>query len=147
MPVSYALLFVGSSDGVVDRRCQLVDPGREIPPEATVVHGITTEQARRGQPLGEALAEVTEVLLTASRQRIPVAGVKRLLRSHHRRRPEPAVRRFGASAVVAGPDPCSTRSSSTDESDRFRRGRRTLTHLCAHYNIGLRKPHERRGLC
>ena len=141
VPVSYAL--VRWADGrVVERRCQLVDPGREIPPEATVVHGITTEQARRrGQPLAEALAEVTEVLLTASRQRIPVAGVNvcfdlTIVDVQSRRHDGWGLGGRGWTG------PALDALVLDRQLDRFRRGHRTLSHLCAHYNIGLRKPHD-----
>ena len=46
VPVSYALVSV--VEGVVVRSWSgLIDPGREIPPEATEVHGISTERAER----------------------------------------------------------------------------------------------------
>ena len=51
VPVSYALVSV--VDGVLVRSWSgLIDPGREIPADATEVHGITTERARaEGMPL------------------------------------------------------------------------------------------------
>src|SRR5690606_40867454 len=50
----------------------LVNPGVEIPAEATQVHGITTEQARKqGQPAA-AVAEIASAVLYAYRNQIPV---------------------------------------------------------------------------
>ena len=52
VPVSYALVSV--VEGIVIRSWSgLIDPGRDIPPGATAVHGISTERARdEGMPLG-----------------------------------------------------------------------------------------------
>ncbi|HEX4161675.1 MAG TPA: exonuclease domain-containing protein, partial [Acidimicrobiales bacterium] len=45
VPVSYALVSV--VDGIAEHSWSgLIDPAREIPPDATRVHGITTERAR-----------------------------------------------------------------------------------------------------
>ncbi|MGH9046617.1 MAG: exonuclease domain-containing protein, partial [Acidimicrobiales bacterium] len=68
VPVSLAL--VRMVDGVpVQRTVELVNPGRAIPPGATAVHGITTEDARRlGLPLQDAVGMVVASLLDASRR-------------------------------------------------------------------------------
>src|SRR5271157_1238225 len=55
VPVSYALVLVVRGI-VVTSWSGLIDPGREIPAEATEVHGISTERARtEGMPLREAI--------------------------------------------------------------------------------------------
>ncbi len=66
VPVSYALVSV--VEGVIVRSWSgLIDPGREIPPEATAVHGISTERARReGMPLRAAISLVADAVLAAS---------------------------------------------------------------------------------
>ena len=76
VPVSYALVSV--VEGVVLRSWSgLIDPGRPIPPEATEVHGISTEQARtEGMPLHEATALVCDALVAASERGVPLAGMK-----------------------------------------------------------------------
>lgn len=53
----------------------LVDPGIDIPADATAVHGITTEQARSGgvDPAGAA-HEIAEHLVALSRAGMPVIG-------------------------------------------------------------------------
>ena len=65
VPVSYALVYVVG--GIVVRSWSgLIDPGREIPAEATEVHGISTEQARdEGMPLRDAIALVTDAVVSA----------------------------------------------------------------------------------
>src|SRR4029077_8093115 len=76
VPVSYALVSV--VDGIaVHSWSGLIDPGREIPREATAVHGISTERARaEGMPLNAAIALVTDAVLTAGRRGVPLIGMK-----------------------------------------------------------------------
>ena len=76
VPVSYALVLVEA--GIVVRSWSgLIDPGRDIPAEATEVHGITSERARaEGMPLDLAVAVVTDAIVAAGRRGVPVAGMK-----------------------------------------------------------------------
>src|SRR5579864_8751085 len=76
VPVSYALVSV--VDGTAVRSWSgLIDPGREIPAEATAVHGITTARARaEGMPLDEAIALVTDAVVTAGQRGVPLVGMK-----------------------------------------------------------------------
>ena len=76
VPVSYALVSVVG--GVAVRSWSgLIDPGREIPVDATGVHGITTERARReGMPLADAIDLVTDAVLAAGRRGVPLVGMK-----------------------------------------------------------------------
>src|SRR5215467_2302450 len=51
----------------------LIDPGIEIPPAASGVHGITTERARaEGAAPAEALAEIAQALTKAGAEGVPV---------------------------------------------------------------------------
>ncbi len=76
VPVSYALVSV--VEGVVVRSWSgLIDPGREIPPDATAVHGISTERARdEGMPLPAAISLVSDAVVAASGRGVPLAGMK-----------------------------------------------------------------------
>ena len=76
VPVSYALVSV--VDGVaVHSWSGLMDPGREIPSDATAVHGITSERARaEGMPLDVAVALVSDAVVGAGRRGVPVVGMK-----------------------------------------------------------------------
>lgn len=59
----------GGAGPVTTVRTWLLDPGVEIPPGATGIHGITTDQARRlGRPAPVALDEIAEVLVAAQRR-------------------------------------------------------------------------------
>lgn len=60
--VTAAVSVVGAGQPSV-HRAWLLDPGVEIPAEATAVHGITTERARaEGRPAAEAIEEMTAML-------------------------------------------------------------------------------------
>ena len=76
VPVSYSLVSV--VDGVVRTSWSgLIDPGREIPPEATAVHGITTERARcEGMPLSLAVDLLCDAVVAASTRGVPLGGMK-----------------------------------------------------------------------
>lgn len=53
----------------------LIDPGVEIPPGATEIHGISTDHARRhGRPARAALDEVADALVAAQRRGEPVVA-------------------------------------------------------------------------
>ena len=67
LPVSAALLELdpGSHDCSESMQTYfLVDPGREIPPAAIAIHGITTEQAREeGVPLDDAICRIYDIIV------------------------------------------------------------------------------------
>ena len=141
VPVSYALVSVVG--GVVVRSWSgLIDPGRPIPPEATAVHGISTERARaEGMPLREAIALVCDAVVAASGRGVPLAGMKldydlTMLETQAR----------GLSGW--GPlergwcGPVLDAVVIDRHFDPERKGRRTLVDLCAHYGIEIENAHD-----
>jgi DNA polymerase III subunit epsilon len=141
VPVSYALVSVVG--GVAVRSWSgLIDPGCDIPAEATQVHGITTERARiEGMPLSEAIGLVTDAVVAAGRRGVPLAGMKldydltilavqascfgrRGLAEHGWRGP----------VLDAG--------VLDRHFDATREGRRTLCDLCGHYGVQLAHAHD-----
>ncbi|MFC6089687.1 exonuclease domain-containing protein [Saccharothrix lopnurensis] len=128
----------------VDTRTWLADPGVEIPAEATAIHGISTDQARReGRPASEVVAEVAEHLagvwgpttpLCAFNAAFDLTMLDAELRRHH-----------GRGLPLGGPvvDPL-----CLDRHLRPVRGwddRRTLTAVCAHYGARLDNAHTSAG--
>ena len=86
----------------------LIDPGREIPAEATEVHGISTERAHdEGMPLGEAMALVSDAVVAAGRRGVPLVGM-RLDYDLTMLETQAAGCAGGASSSRAGAGPCST---------------------------------------
>lgn len=123
-------------------RTWLADPGVEIPAEATEVHGISTDHARRhGRDAATAIAEVADALaavwcattpLCVFNASFDLSLLHAELHRHHRR-----------DLVLAGPvlDPhCIDR-----QVDRYRKGKRTLAAVCAHYQIRLDDAHSSAG--
>src|SRR5687768_15652768 len=54
---------------------ELINPGVEIPTEATAVHGITTDHAtQHGRPPAEVLFEVTGALALAMNRGVPIVA-------------------------------------------------------------------------
>jgi DNA polymerase III subunit epsilon len=141
VPVSYALVSV--VHGVVERSWSgVIDPGREIPVEATAVHGITTERARdEGMPLREAVTLVSDAVVAASRRGVPLAGMKL---DYDLTILEMQARAAGVQGIIerGWQGPVLDAVVIDRHFDPDREGRRTLVDLCAHYGIELGRAHD-----
>jgi DNA polymerase-3 subunit epsilon len=127
-----------------ESRTWLVDPGVEIPADATSVHGITTEKARsEGQTAASAVAEITDVLARAVAEDIPIVAFNArfdltiLDREARRHGVEPLIE------VVGGPEGLLVIDPYVLEKkiNKFRKGGRTLSILCEDYGIPLTDAH------
>ncbi|MFQ5381207.1 MAG: exonuclease domain-containing protein, partial [Dehalococcoidia bacterium] len=131
--VQVALVFV-APDGALEPRSwtAIVDPGVEIPAEASTVHGITTEIAReQGISPAEALRHLSEPLEEIEAERKPLVIYNApydwpLLLSE-------AGRHHVAVPAVPIVDPLVCDHAV----DRYRRGRRTLDDVARHYGCAL----------
>ncbi|MCK6080529.1 3'-5' exonuclease [Microbacterium sp. EYE_5] len=128
-----------ASGAVIDARTWLADPGVEIPDGATAVHGITTERARaEGRPAAEVVAEVTATLRDLFAAGIPVVAYNApfdfsLLKYEGiRHGVEP----------IAAPSPVIDPLVVDKTYDRYRRGKRTLEVVAAHYAVPLEGAHD-----
>ncbi|MBZ8177108.1 3'-5' exonuclease [Corynebacterium poyangense] len=112
----------------------LADPGVDIPDEATAVHGITTAYAQEhGQPHEEVLAETIRLLRYAWQEDMAVIVFNAPYDLTVLRSLEPS---FTVDGPVFDPlliDRCL---------DRYRKGKRTLSALCEHYQIHLDNAHN-----
>jgi DNA polymerase-3 subunit epsilon len=141
VPVSYALISV--VDGVaVASWSGLIDPGCDIPCEATQVHGITSERARReGMPLSVAVGLVTDAVVAAGRRGVPVAGMRldydlTMLDIHASRFGDRGLSERGWHGPVLD-------AAVLDRHfDPDREGRRTLRDLCVHYGVEMEHAHD-----
>src|SRR6478735_4172113 len=71
--VTASVTVVDSDGGVIHEHEWLADPGVEMPTEASDIHGVTTEQARReGRPAHEVTGELATVLQDLFDAGIPV---------------------------------------------------------------------------
>ncbi len=124
--------------GPVYRRVFLVDPGREIPPSAEAIHGISTMRARReGCPLGEAAAIVHWALRKAQADRVPLVAMNA---SFDITMAASLFQAFGLEPIAwdALVDPLVI----DRRVDRYRSGKRRLDALCGTYGIVLGSPHD-----
>jgi DNA polymerase-3 subunit epsilon len=139
--VSYALVSV--VDGIaVHSWSGLIDPGRDIPPDATAVHGITIERARaHGMPLDVAIQLLTDAVVTAGRRSVPVVGMKL---DYDLTILDVLGSRFCGRGLVAQGwcGPVLDAGVLDRHFDGDRDGRRTLSDLCAHYEVELEGAHD-----
>jgi DNA polymerase-3 subunit epsilon len=141
VPVSYALVSV--LDGVAVRSWSgLIDPGRDIPLDATAVHGITTAQARtEGMPLAAAVALLTDAVVAAGRRGVPLVGMK--LDYDLTILDVLGTRFWGQGLARRGwRGPVLDVGVLDRHFDSERQGRRTLGGLCAHYEVELEDAHD-----
>lgn len=123
----------------------LADPGVEIPSGATAVHGITTERARsEGRPSIEVVEEITALLSGALGEGVPIVAfnarydLTMLDRESRRHGVAPLIDRIGDSQRLIVVDPLII----DKQLDRFRKGKRTLEVVCAHYGVDLKDAHS-----
>jgi DNA polymerase-3 subunit epsilon len=141
VPVSYALVSV--VDGVaVASWSGLIDPGCDIPCEATQVHGITSEQARaEGMPLPIAIGLVMDAVVAAGERGVPVAGMRL---DYDLTILDIQAARVGDRGLVARGwhGPVLDAAVLDRQFDSDREGRRTLRDLCDHYGVEIERAHD-----
>ncbi|TXS78917.1 exonuclease domain-containing protein [Streptomyces sp. sk2.1] len=139
--VTACVVGCGGGDPI-DSTTWLADPGIEIPAEATAVHGISTEKARAdGRPASEVVEEIVHALVEAVTDGTPIVVMNApydftLL--------DREARRYGVTPLtdLVGDELRVIDPRVMDKAvDPYRRGRRTLTDLCAHYGLRLDAAH------
>lgn len=128
----------------VDTQTWLLDPGVDIPPEATAIHGVTTEHAKtNGDDPTKALDYITTLLIRCLVNRWPLIGynlaydltiLDRELRRHDL---PPLDTRLGRPVA-----PCVDPYVLDKHIDPYRRGSRKLTEMCRHYDARLDAAHD-----
>ncbi|EMY35619.1 DNA polymerase III subunit epsilon [Arthrobacter crystallopoietes BAB-32] len=135
--VTASIILVDGAGQPLQQHEWLVDPGIEIPLEASAIHGVTTEQARfGGQRSVDAVAEISSVLGGFFAAGVPVIAFNAsydftVLKSE--------CDRHGLPGCPARPviDPFVL----DKQVDRYRRGKRTLTALSFLYGVRLDAAH------
>lgn len=137
--VSSTIALLGGSGEVIERYDWLIDPGVEIPQAAANVHGITTEVARAsGVNAAVGVSQIVAQLLEMLDRGVPIVAYNApfdlsLLRAE--------ARRHGVtwpSAIAPVIDPLIL----DKQFDRFRKGKRTLEVVAAHYGVPLGLAHD-----
>ncbi|MFT4236008.1 MAG: 3'-5' exonuclease [Microbacterium sp.] len=134
--------YVGLLDArgeVIHDENWLADPGVSIPAGAAAIHGITTERARaEGRDAAEVVAEIVHALEVILQAGIPVVAYNApfdfsLLKNE--------AHRHGI-AAIEHPSPVIDPLVVDKRLDRFRKGKRTLETVAAHYDVALDDAHE-----
>ncbi|GAA4795102.1 MULTISPECIES: 3'-5' exonuclease [Streptomyces] len=122
----------------------LVDPGVPVPPAATAVHGLTEDHLHRNgrwpSPVMEEIARLLAEQCAAARPLVVMNAPfdLTLLDRELRRHRASSLTRYLENAPLCVLDP----RVLDKHLDRYRKGRRTLTDLCAHYEVELGAAHD-----
>lgn len=142
--VSAALVVQQAAGEPVEQVTWLVDPGVPVPRAAQAVHGLSDAYLRRhGRAPGPVADEVARRLAAGCAAGVPLVVMnapfdltlldRELIRHHGR----------PLSAYFTGPGWCVLDPRVLDKYlDRYRKGRRTLTDLCALYGVPLDAAHD-----
>lgn len=131
--------LLGPGGVVRESRSWMADPGVEIPDGATAVHGITTAAAREhGRPAPDVVAEIIEALRQLFAAGVPVVAYNApydfsLLKNEALRHGIPP---------IDAPSPVIDPLVLDKAHDRYRRGKRTLEVVAAHYAVPLVGAHD-----
>ncbi|MDO5032860.1 3'-5' exonuclease [Corynebacterium sp.] len=130
--VTSALVRIDGRD--VTKKETLADPGVEIPEAAAKIHGITTEKARaEGRPHEEVLKETVEAIYQGWEEGLTLVVYNAAYDLS-------VLRALTGDFTVNGPvyDPFVIDRVK----DKWRKGKRTLTDVSAHYGVQLDNAHE-----
>ncbi|GAA1949967.1 3'-5' exonuclease [Microbacterium deminutum] len=131
--------LLDAGGAVIRARDWLADPGVAIPEGATAIHGITTDRARdEGRPAPEVVDEVVGALRALLDAGIPIVAYNApydfsLLKYE--------ALRHGV-GPIDDPSPVIDPLVVDKAYDRWRRGKRTLSVVAAHYSVRLEGAHE-----
>ena len=131
--------LLDASGRVIRARDWLADPGVEIPEGASAIHGISTEHARmHGLPAAEVVADVVSAVSGLLDAGIPVVAYNApfdfsLLKYESLRH---------GVAPIENPSPVIDPLVVDKAYDRWRKGKRTLEVVAAHYAVRLDAAHE-----
>ncbi|GGZ10879.1 3'-5' exonuclease [Streptomyces nitrosporeus] len=145
--VTAAVVRLDPDGAVAHERTWLLDPGVEIPEQASAIHGISTERARsHGAPPATAVEEITAAVAEGMLRGTPLVvmnaryDLSLLDRECGRYGVEPLGERLGGA-----PLPVIDPLVMDKHVDRYRRGKRALHALCAHYGVALDDAHDARA--
>lgn len=141
VPVSFALV-IARAGSISAQHSALIDPGRPIPEEATAIHGITTERARaEGMALADAVHLVADAVCDAGERGVPIVGMNLCFDLSIL---DVQLRKLTGSGLHERQwcGPVLDVLVLDRHLDRFRKGKRRLEHLCAHYGVPVEHSHD-----
>lgn len=137
--VSANVSVIGPDGQSIERTDWLADPGVDIPLQASTVHGITTERARRdGRPAAEVVAEIVQAIRTVFDRGLALVVYNApydlsLLRHESIRH---------GVAPLQDPSPIIDPLVIDKAVDRYRKGKRTLEAAALVYGVELLDAHD-----
>lgn len=137
--VSANVSVIGPDGVILQRQDWLADPGVEIPPQASAVHGITTERARaEGRPAAEVIGEIIGAIRSIFERglALTVYNAPYDLTLLNRE-----ALRHGV-APLALPAPVIDPLVIDKAVDRYRKGKRTLEAAALVYGVELTDAHD-----
>ncbi|MFD9785449.1 3'-5' exonuclease [[Kitasatospora] papulosa] len=125
----------------------LLDPGVAIPEQASAIHGISTERAREhGLPAAAAIEEITRAVADGLRSGTPLVVMNA---RYDLSLLDRECRRYGVDSVSErlgdAPSPVIDPLVIDKHVDKYRKGKRALHALCAHYGVRLDDAHDARA--
>jgi DNA polymerase-3 subunit epsilon len=126
-------------DGQIESsRDWLINPGIEIPAQATAVHGITTEYAQQnGSAANDSIYEIVQELQALFDSSIPVVAYNA---SYDFTILQREAVRYGHDPLL-DPSPIIDPLILDKQVDRYRKGKRTLEAVAEHYGVALTSAH------
>lgn len=144
--VTAAVVAVDADGRPPEARTWLLDPGVTIPRQASAIHGISTEHARRhGAAAAPAIEEITSAVAEVLNSGTPLVvmnaryDLSLLDRECRRHGIEPLVKRLSGGT---SPSPVIDPLVLDKHVDRYRKGSRNLQALCEHYGVPLNDAHN-----
>ncbi|QEU78238.1 exonuclease domain-containing protein [Streptomyces subrutilus] len=145
--VTAAVVRLDPDGAVAAERTWLLDPGVAIPEQASAIHGISTEHARaHGRPAAAAVEEIAAAVAEGLRSGTPLVVMNA---RYDLSLLDRECRRYAVASVSErlgeAPSPVIDPLVIDKHVDKYRKGRRALYALCAHYGVSLDDAHDARA--
>ncbi|MFE3720190.1 3'-5' exonuclease [Streptomyces cyaneofuscatus] len=142
--VTAALVRLEPDGTVAEQRTWLLDPGVAIPEQASAIHGIGTDHARRhGARAASAVAEIAHAVAEVLRSGVPLVVMNA---RYDLSLLDRECGRYGLDSVeqrIGGvPSPVIDPLVIDKHVDKYRKGKRALQALCEHYGVTLSDAHD-----
>ncbi|MFD3803959.1 3'-5' exonuclease [Streptomyces sp. NPDC058611] len=142
--VTAAVVRLDPDGAVAQERTWLLDPGIAIPEQASAIHGISTEHARaHGAPAVSAVEEIARAVADGLRSGTPLVVMNA---RYDLSLLDRECRRHGVASISErlgdAPSPVIDPLVIDKHVDKYRKGKRALHALCAHYGVSLDDAHD-----